>query len=62
MAKKREILSPEQLDANYKKFMEGREQNINSKVLFDKIIAKAATTINSDTKRNSSTSRQRGSK
>jgi len=62
MAKKREILSPEQLDANYEKFMKGRELNDNGKVLFDKIIAKAATTIEDNKDRDSVTSRQRGSK
>jgi hypothetical protein len=43
-AKKRERLTPEQLDANYNKFMKGKELANNGKELFDKVIKKAVTT------------------
>jgi hypothetical protein len=42
-AKKRERLTPEQLDANYNKFMKGKELNPNGKELFEKVLKKAAT-------------------
>jgi hypothetical protein len=41
-AKKKERLTPEQLDANYAKFMQGKELNPNGLELFEKVIKKAA--------------------
>ena len=41
-SKKRERLTPEQLDANYNKFMKGKELAPNGKELFDKVIKKAS--------------------
>ena len=38
--KKRERLTPEQLDANYNKYMKGKELNSNGKELFDKAVKK----------------------
>ena len=40
-SKKMERLTPEQLDANYNKFMKGKELAPNGKELFDKVIKKA---------------------
>jgi hypothetical protein len=42
--KKRERLTPEQLDANYKKYMKGKELNPKGLELFNKTLKKAATT------------------
>jgi hypothetical protein len=39
---KKERLTPEQLDANYNKFMKGQELNNNGKELFEKVIKNAA--------------------
>jgi len=39
--KKRERLTPAQLDANYNKFMKGQELNNNGKELFEKTLKKA---------------------
>ena len=41
--KKTERLTPEQLDANYNKYMKGKELAPNGKELFNKTIKKAAT-------------------
>ena len=41
--KKKERLTPEQLDANYHKFMKGKELAANGKESFDRIIKNAAT-------------------
>jgi len=48
--KKREILTSEQLGANYNKFMAGKELNPNGLELFDKAIKKAVTTKKRDLK------------
>jgi hypothetical protein len=42
MQKKKERLTPEQLDANYNKYMKDKELNPNGKQLFEKAIKKAA--------------------
>ena len=44
-SKKRERLTPEQLDANYKKFAKDKEINPNGKDLFNSILKKAANPI-----------------
>ncbi|HEY8660922.1 MAG TPA: hypothetical protein VIL78_17960 [Hanamia sp.] len=39
--KKKERLTPTQLDANYNKYMKGKELNNNGKKLFEKTLKKA---------------------
>ena len=41
-SKKKERLTPEQLDANYSKFMKDQELNNNGKELFEKVIKEAS--------------------
>lgn len=41
--KKKERLTPEQLDANYNKYMKDKELNPNGKELFGKALKEAAT-------------------
>lgn len=48
--KKRERLTPEQLDANYNKFMKGKELNPKGLELFNSTLKKAANTKPHDSK------------
>lgn len=41
-SKKKERLTPAQLDANYNKFMKGHELNNNGKEQFEKVLKKAS--------------------
>lgn len=45
--KKKKRLTPAQLDANYNKYMEGKELNNNGKKLFEKTLKKATKQLGS---------------